>query len=95
MLQKDDTKLEIFGFGESSNDKFYCLVDLTKSPEGIDLEELSKADPRHFDSKLEEMGCIVLLRGDEMEELINRGDIADQDLHKGLYDLAVQEEIIE
>lgn len=94
MLQKDDTKLEIFGFGDDTSDKFYCLVDLTKSPDGIDLEKLSNVDPREFDDKLNEMGCIVLLRGDEMEELIQRGDINDNNLHKGLYDLAVQENFI-
>ena len=94
MLQKDDTKLEIFGFGEGETDKFYCLVDLTKSPDGIDLEKLSNTDPRKFDETLDEMGCIVMLKGDEMEELINRGDINDNNLHKGLYDLAVKEEFI-
>lgn len=97
MLNKDDTKLEIFSFGNDSDensDNFYCLVNLKKSPEGMDLEKLSMADPRNFDEKLNEMGCILLLRGDEVEELINRGDITDSDLHRSLYDLAVEEEII-
>ncbi len=52
------------------------------------------ADPRTFDETLNEMGCILLLRGDEVEELIKRGDISDADLHKSLYDLAVDEGII-
>lgn len=96
MLQKDDTKLEIFGFGDedSDEDTFYCLVNTKKSPEGIDLEKLSKADPRKFDDVLNEMGCILLLRGDEVEELIKRDEITDTDLHKSLYDLAVREDII-
>lgn len=97
MLQKDDTKLEIFGFGDNDNDEdnFYCLVNTTKSPGGIDLEKLSKADPRKLDEVLNEMGCILLLRGDEVEELINRGDITDANLHKSLYELAVQEGVIQ
>jgi len=95
MLAKDDTKLEIFGFGEENADKFYCLVNLKKSPNGIDLKKLSLADPRKFDEELNKMGCILLLRGDEMEELIERGDINDSDLHKSLYDLAAEEGIIE
>lgn len=98
MLKKDDTKLEIFTFGDDSNesddDNFYCLVNLTKSPEGMDLKKLSMADPRNFDETLNKMGCILLLRGDEVEELIKRGDITDSDLHQSLYDLAVEEEII-
>lgn len=97
MLAKDDTKLEIFGFGNEDNDEdsFYCLVNTKKSPEGIDLEKLSNADPRKFDEVLNEMGCILLLRGDEVEELIERGDITDSNLHKSIYELAVEEGIIQ
>lgn len=94
MLKKEDTKLEIFGFGDEKSDKFYALVNLNKSPEGIDLKELSLTDPRRFDEELNRMGCILLLKGDEVEELINRGDIKNQDLHQSIFDLAVEEEII-
>lgn len=94
MLEKKDTKLEIFGFGEEASDKFYALVNLKKSPDGIDLKELSLADPRRFDEELNKMGCLLLLKGDEVEELIRRGDITDSDLHTSIYELAVREEII-
>lgn len=94
MLKKDDTKLEIFGFGDNQDDNFYCLVNIRKSPEGIDLERLSSANPRKFDEALDEMGCILLLRGDELEELISRGAVTDSDLHASIYDLAVEEGII-
>lgn len=94
MLSKEDTKLEIFGFGDEQSDTFYCLVDLNKSPDGIDLEELSLADPRNFDEVLNGMGCLLLLKGDEVEELIRRGEISDGDLHQSLYELARREEII-
>lgn len=95
MLKKEDTKLEIFGFGDDADDNFYCLVNIKKSPEGIDLEKLSSADPRKFDEVLNEMGCILLLRGDELEELISRGAITDSDLHASIYQLAVDEGIIQ
>lgn len=95
MLDKDHTKLEIFGFGNGDEDKFYALINLKKSPDGIDLEKLSNADPRNFDEVLNSMGCILLLRGDEVEELINRGDITNGDLHAGIYKLAVEQEIIQ
>lgn len=94
MLEKEDTKLEIFGFGDGDEDNFYCLVNLTKSPDGIDLKKLSMADPRNFDEALNKQGCILLLRGDEVEELIRRDEISDSDLHQSIYDLAVKEEII-
>lgn len=95
MLEKDDTKLEIFGFGDDNTDTFYCLVNLQKSPDGIDLEELQLADPRNFDKLLDEMGCILMLTGNELEELIERGHIEDSNLHKSLFDLAKKEGIIE
>jgi hypothetical protein len=95
MLEKDDTELEMFGFGEAKDDIFYCLVNLKKNPDGIDLEKLSNADPRKFDEVLNSMGCIFLLRGDEVEELIKREDITEANLHDGLYDLAVEENIIQ
>lgn len=94
MLEKEDTKLEIFGFGEEPDDKFYCLVNIAKNPDGIDLEKLSMADPRKFDEELNRQGCILLLKGSEVEELIKRDEIQDTDLHQSLYDLAVKEEII-
>lgn len=94
MLSKDDTKLEIFGFGDEVEDNFYCLVNLTKSPDGIDLKKLSISDPRNFDEALNKQGCILLLRGDEVGELIKREEINDTDLHQSIYDLAVREEII-
>lgn len=94
MLKKEETKLEIFGFGEEKDDKFYCLVNIAKNPDGIDLKKLSMADPRNFDEALNRQGCILLLKGGEVEELINRGEITDSDLHQSLYDLAVKEDII-
>jgi hypothetical protein len=94
MLSKEETKLEIFGFGDDDEDNFYCLVNLTKSPDGIDLKKLSMSDPRNFDEALNRQGCLLLLRGDEVEELIRRDEISDTDLHQSIYDLAVREEII-
>lgn len=96
MLKKDETKLEIFSFGneDQDEDNFYCLVNLNKSPEGMDLKKLSQADPRNFDEALNEMGCLLMLRGDELEILIEREEITGDDMHQSIYDLAVKEEII-
>ena len=94
MVQLDETKLEIIGFGDSPADTFYILVDLNKSPDGIDMEKLRLSDPRNFDLVLDEMGCIVMLSGNELEELINRGKIENNNLKAEIYKLAVQEDII-
>ena len=95
MLSIEDTKLEVIGFGDEPSDNFYILVDTIKSPEGIDMEKLQLTDPRNFDSVLDDMGCIVMLSGNELEELIKRGKVNDNDLHKELYNLAVDEGIIQ
>jgi len=94
MLSIDDTKLEVIGFGDEPSDNFYILVDTTKSPDGIDMEKLQLTDPRNFDSVLDDMGCIVMLSGNELEELIKREKINDSDLHEELYNLAVEEGIV-
>mgnify|MGYP005849512389 CR=1 FL=1 len=95
MLSIEDTKLEVIGFGDEPSDNFYILVDTIKSPGGIDMEKLQLSDPRNFDSVLDDMGCIVMLSGNELEELIKRGKVNDSDLHKELYNLAVNEGIIQ
>ncbi|MGM0588105.1 MAG: hypothetical protein ACQETE_06830 [Bacteroidota bacterium] len=94
MISKDDTKLEVFKFGDDQSDYFYCLVDSTVSPDGINLDKLKMTDPRNFDTILDEMGCLVMITGDELEELINRGKITKGDLHQELFDLAEEEGII-
>lgn len=94
MPTKEKTEIEVFAFGDEEEDNFYCLVDLEKSPNGIDLERLRLTDPRKFDAALDEMGCILMLAGNELEELINRGEIDDSDLHSELYDLAKKEGFI-
>lgn len=94
MLSLEQTKLEIIGFGDKPADTFYILVDLNKSPEGIDMEKLRLSDPRNFDQVLDDMGCIVMLSGQEMEELYKRGKIEKNDLKSEIYDLAVKENII-
>jgi len=94
MLTLEDTKLEVIGFGEEEADTFYVLVDLTKSPDGIDLEKLRLSDPRNFDTVLDNMGCIVLLSSNELEELIKREKIDSTDLKSEIYQLAVDEGLI-
>jgi len=94
MLSKEQTKLEVIGFGDKPADTFYILVDLNKSPEGIDMEKLRLSDPRNFDQVLDDMGCIVMLSGQELEELIKRGKIDKGDLKSEIFNLAIEENII-
>ncbi|MBO6523056.1 MAG: hypothetical protein JJ971_04460 [Balneolaceae bacterium] len=94
MLTLNDTSLETFSFGDKDEDLFYILINLSKNPDGIDLAKLSVADPRRFDAVLNEMGCLLMLSGQEVNELVNRGDADKQNLHKSLFELAKQEGIL-
>ncbi|MEX0771281.1 MAG: hypothetical protein WD035_11135 [Balneolaceae bacterium] len=94
MLKLEDTKLEVFTFGEEPDDKFYCLVNLKVSPDGLNLSKLKLSDPRNFDQLLSEAGCLVMLTQDEMNELIGRGELKAEDLHSELYELCKKEGII-
>lgn len=93
-MEKEDTKLEVFNFGEKSSDKFYCLVDRTISPEGLDIHKIKLIDPRNFDQMLREMGCLIMLTELEVNELVRRGELKMKDLHTELYELCKKEGII-
>jgi len=94
MLTFKDTGLEEFSFGDESDDKFYVLVNKKISPEGIDVDKLSKADPMKFDSFLNEMGCILMLNGLEVAELCMRGELDNENLHESMFELCKDQEII-
>ncbi len=94
MRTVNDTSLETFQFGEKAEDKYYLLIDLIKNENGIDLAKLTNADPRMFDTVLNEMGCVLMLSGDEMVELIRRGDVAKDDMHGSLFALAQREGLL-
>lgn len=94
MLKLKDTGLEEFSFGDKPDDLFYILVNKKISPDGIDVERLSKADPRKFDSVLSDMGCVLMLNGIEVTELCMRGELDNENLHESMYELAKDEGII-
>jgi len=85
------TSLEIVEFGPEPEDHFYCLVDLEISPDGLDTESLKLSDPRNFDQTLRDSGCLMMLTGDEINELISRGDIEAEKIHQSLVKLAERE----
>tara|TARA_R110000868_G_scaffold408293_7_gene691098 strand:+ start:55897 stop:56184 length:288 start_codon:yes stop_codon:yes gene_type:complete len=94
MLTLNDTSLETFSFGNSEDDKYYILINIQQNPDGINIQKLASADPRVFDSVLNEMGCILMLTGFELTELRNRREIDLNNLHESLFQLAKQEGII-
>ena len=94
MLTLDDTNLETFRFGDKDDDLFYILINISKNPDGIDLSKLSKTDPRRFDSILNEMGCLLMLSGTEINELLERGALDKEHLHPSLFELAKKEGVI-
>lgn len=93
-MLKKHTDLEIIKFGDQPEDIFYCLVDLRISPNGLDVEKLKLTDPRNFDHQLRESGCLLMFTGQEIESLINRGDLSRENLHQSLIKRAVAEGVL-
>ncbi|MEX0608194.1 MAG: hypothetical protein WD016_04705 [Balneolaceae bacterium] len=94
MLKLQETGLEEFSFGDEAADTFFILVNKKISPKGINVEKLRLADPRNFDAVLNEMGCIIMLNGIEVEELVRRGELQKENLHKSMYELAINEGLL-
>jgi len=95
MMRKENTKLEVFTFGDKPGDKFYCLVDCKISPDGLDIDKMKMTDPRNFDVILREMGCLAMLTELEVQELVKRGELETDDLHTELFELCKRKGIIE
>ena len=93
-MKLEETTLQTIKFGDQSEDHFYCLVDLNISPEGMDVEKIKLTDPRSLDLEFRESGCLMMFTGDEIRELLNRGDLAETDLHQSLFSLAEKEGVI-
>lgn len=89
-----NTLLEIIEFGENPEDIFYCLVDAAISPNGLDVSTLKLSDPRNFDDVLKESGCLMIFTGFEIEELIVRGEVDQENIHHSLVQLAQQEGLL-
>ncbi|HMB98449.1 MAG TPA: hypothetical protein VKM36_08200 [Balneolaceae bacterium] len=94
MANLNQTKLQIFEFGDSPSDLFYLLIDRKVSPDGINPEQVKLLDPRNFDRSLRELGCLLMFTGDEVEELIQREEIDPEDMHVSVFKLAVKEGVI-
>jgi len=93
-MKKEETKLQIFNFGDKSSDKFFCLVDRKVSPDGLHIDKIKLIDPRNFDQMLREMGCLIMLTELEVNALVRRGELKMKDLHTELYQLCKKEGII-
>lgn len=93
-MRLDQTKLQKIEFGDQPEDIFYCLVDLQTSPGGMDIGKIKLTDPRRLDMEFRNHGCLMMFTGDEIEELIRRGDLDKNNLHRTLYELAVKEGVV-
>lgn len=94
MLTLEETELQSFSFGNQPEDQYFLLINTRLNPVGIDLAKLSNADPTRFDAVLAEMGCVLMLSGEEMNELIRRGQVDENDRHGTLFELAKAEGLV-
>ncbi len=93
-MKFEHTLLQKLKFSDQKEDEFYCLIDNRVSPNGMNMEKIRLTDPRKLDTEFEKNGCLLLLRGDEIEELVKRGDLNHENLHKSIYEVAVAEGVI-
>lgn len=89
-----DTNLQQIDFGDDPQDQYYCLIDQRVSPEGLNIEQMRLTDPRNIDQEFRNRGVLMMLTGDEIESLINRGDLDKDNLHQSLFKLALDQGVI-
>lgn len=93
-LHFKNTALQVLEFGDRPDDKFYCLINLKVSPNGMNIEKLRLTDPRNFDMEFRESGCLLMFTENEIDELIHRRELNGDELHRSLYNLAINEGVI-
>lgn len=93
-MKREQTILQEITFGADRGDKYYCLVDQKVSSDGLNVDKMRLTDPRNIDLQFREAGCLLMMTGDELDELIRRGDLQTDDLHQSLFELAQREGII-
>ncbi len=93
-MKIDQTILQEIEFGADRSDIYYCLVDEKVSPDGLNVDKMRLTDPRNIDLQFREAGCLIMMTGDEVDELIHRGDLQTDDLHQSLFELALREGVI-
>ncbi|MDX1640720.1 MAG: hypothetical protein R3220_03425 [Balneolaceae bacterium] len=93
-MKFQNTKLQKIEFGDEPADQYYCLIDLKVSPDGLDINKMKLTDPRNIDQEFRNHGVLMMFTGEEIESLINRGDLDREKLHESLYERALGEGVI-
>lgn len=93
-MKIEQTILQEIEFGTDRSDIYYCLVDQKVSSGGLNVDKMRLTDPRNIDQQFREAGCLLMMTGDEVDELMRRGDLETTDLHQSLFELAQREGII-
>ncbi len=93
-MKLNQTSLQKIEFGDEPEDIYFCLIDLRMSPQGLNIKKLSLSDPRNIDEQFRNNGCLMMFTGAEIEELIRRGELDRDELHRSLYRLALKDGVI-
>lgn len=93
-MKLKNTKLQKIEFGDEPADQYYCLIDLNISPDGLDINKMRLTDPRNIDNEFRNHGVLMMFTGEEIESLVNRGDLDRENLHESLYQLALEEGVV-
>ena len=93
-MKLKETTLQQIEFGDEPEDHYYCLIDTNVSPDGLQIDQMRLTDPRNIDEEFRKQGCLMMLTGDEIGELIDRGELDPENLHESLFRLSVKEGVL-
>lgn len=94
-MKFQQTSLQKIELGDQPEDIYYCLIDLRVSPNGLNIQKIRLTDPRNIDQQFRKHGCLMMFDETEISELVSRGEVQSDCLHKSLFDLALKENIIQ
>lgn len=93
-MKLQQTIFQKIEFGSEPSDCYYCLIDSGVSPNGLSIEKMRLTDPRNIDLQFRQAGCLMMFTGEEIEELIRRGEVDSDKIHQSLFKLAIKEGVI-
>ncbi len=94
-MKLEQTALQKIEFGNEAEDIYYCLIDTRVSPNGLNIQKMKLTDPRNIDQHFRQNGCLLMFDENEINELTEREEIHPDELHKSLFEFAIQEKIIQ
>lgn len=93
----EETRIDTIEFGESPEERFYCLADRRVAPGRLQPEKMRLVNPRNMDRELRSLGCLAMMTETELDELRRRGEVRPEaeHLHEDLYSVCRREGLLD